>query len=237
MSDIRDAILKQMLASGMTIYQVAKLVEGTVPQRTVYAFLTGEKDAGTQTASAILKAVGLTVTPRPKRRMLMETKVLSSLRNAVRNIASVERFTDRLLTVLERAQVEARKWNHHYLGTEHYLLALISEKKAAGAKVARSFGVSRAKVEKRIRKLIKKGPEGLTAKKLTETPRAKQAIKVAAKEARRMDGGHIGTEHLLLGLLSVGDGIAAQVLNRCGLALEDARERVAQLGREQSIVE
>ena len=65
MSEIREAILKQMKKSGMTIYQVAKLVEDKVPQRTVYAFLTGEKDAGTRTASIIMKALGLTVTTKP----------------------------------------------------------------------------------------------------------------------------------------------------------------------------
>lgn len=64
MSEIREAILKQMHKSGMTIYQVAKLVEGKVPQRTVYAFLTGEKDAGTETASTIIKAMGLNVTKK-----------------------------------------------------------------------------------------------------------------------------------------------------------------------------
>jgi len=64
MSEIREAILKQMHKSGMTIYQVAKLVEGKVPQRTVYAFLTGEKDAGTETASIIMKAMGLNVTKK-----------------------------------------------------------------------------------------------------------------------------------------------------------------------------
>lgn len=64
MSEIREAILKQMHKSGMTIYQVAKLVEGKVPQRTVYAFLTGEKDAGTETASVIMKAMGLNVTEK-----------------------------------------------------------------------------------------------------------------------------------------------------------------------------
>ena len=64
MSEIREAILKQMCKSGMTIYQVAKLVKGKVPQRTVYAFLTGEKDAGTETASVIMKAMGLKVTKK-----------------------------------------------------------------------------------------------------------------------------------------------------------------------------
>ena len=65
MLEIRQAILKQMNKSGMTIYRVAKLVENKVPQRTVYAFLTGEKDAGTKTASIIMKALGLTVTTKP----------------------------------------------------------------------------------------------------------------------------------------------------------------------------
>jgi hypothetical protein len=65
MSEIREAILKHMNKSGMTIYQVGKLVEGKVPQRTIYAFLTGEKDAGTRTASIIMKALGLTVTTKP----------------------------------------------------------------------------------------------------------------------------------------------------------------------------
>ena len=64
MSEIREAILRQMNKSGMTIYRVAKLVEGKVPRRTVYAFLTGEKDAGTKTASIIMKALGLTITAK-----------------------------------------------------------------------------------------------------------------------------------------------------------------------------
>jgi hypothetical protein len=64
MSEIRDAILKEMRKSGMTIYQVAKLVEDRVPQRTVYAFLTGEKDTGTETASVLMRALGLTLTKR-----------------------------------------------------------------------------------------------------------------------------------------------------------------------------
>src|SRR6202171_3030188 len=133
-----------------------------------------------------------------------------------------DKFTERARKVLTLAQEEAQRFNHNYIGTEHLLLGLIREGKGVAAQVLANLAVEltrgRSAVKLRIGQSsqVKMGDIGLT-------PRSKKVIELAVDEARRLDHHYIGTEHLLLGLVREGNGIAAGVLESLGLNLEKVR--------------
>src|SRR5512134_2329536 len=137
-----------------------------------------------------------------------------------------ERFTDRARKVMALANQEAQRFNHDYIGTEHVLLGLVKEGSGVGANVLKNLGVDLGKVRLEVEKLVKSGPELVTMSKLPQTPRAKEVIEYAIEEARVMNHGYVGTEHLLLGLLREHDGIAARVLTNLRLTHDIAREGV-----------
>lgn len=140
-----------------------------------------------------------------------------------------ERFTERARKVMALANQEAQRLNHDYIGTEHILLGLVKEGAGVGANVLKNLGVELRKVRKQVDNFIKHGAEEVAMGKLPQTPRAKRVIEYAVEEARQLGHNYVGTEHLLLGLLRETDGIAAQVLQRLGLKLEDVREEVLNL--------
>ncbi|MGD8453683.1 MAG: ATP-dependent Clp protease ATP-binding subunit [Phycisphaerae bacterium] len=140
-----------------------------------------------------------------------------------------ERFTDRARKVMALANQEAQRFNHEYIGTEHFLLGLVKEGSGVGANVLKNLGVDLRRVRLEVEKLVKSGPEMVTMGKLPQTPRAKRVIEYAIEEARNLNHNYIGTEHLLLGLLREQEGVAAQVLMNLGLKLEDVREEVLNL--------
>jgi hypothetical protein len=136
-----------------------------------------------------------------------------------------ERFTERSRKVMALAQEEATRFNHNYIGTEHLLLGLVSEGDGVAARVLTNLGVRLTKVRNAVTFIVGRG-EAPAVGEIGLTPRAKRAIELGVDEARRLNHHYIGTEHLLLGLLREGQGIAAGVLESLGVSLEHARREV-----------
>jgi ATP-dependent Clp protease ATP-binding subunit ClpC len=139
------------------------------------------------------------------------------------------RFTERARKVIILAKEEARRFNHDYIGTEHILLGLIREGEGVAAAVLQKIGVSLENIRLEIEKLVQPGPTTQIIGDIPFTPRAKKALELAAEEARSLGHNYIGTEHLLLGLLREGEGIASQVLLNLGLDLNTVRNEVMEL--------
>jgi len=137
-----------------------------------------------------------------------------------------EKFSERARRVLTLAQEEAQQFNHNYIGTEHILLGLVREEEGVAAKVLTNLGVGLNRVRSAVEFIIGRG-EKPSSGQVGLTPRAKRVIELAIDEARRLDHNYIGTEHLLLGLLSEGEGVAAHVLDSFGITLEQARTETA----------
>lgn len=143
------------------------------------------------------------------------------------------RFTERAHRVLRLAQEEARHLNHPAVGTEHLLLGLLREGDSVAARALASLGVNLKSVREEVRKAVRPG-EGVPPGELGLTPRAKKVLELAQEEARRQGVNYVGTEHILLGLMEEGEGLAAQVLGSLGLTPEKVRERIlAMLGGGQ----
>ena len=140
-----------------------------------------------------------------------------------------ERFTDRARKVMQLANQEAQRFNHEYIGTEHFLLGLVKEGSGVAANVLKNLDVDLRKIRMEVEKIVQTGPDMVTMGKLPQTPRAKKVIEYAMEEARNLNHNYVGTEHLLLGLLREQEGVAAQVLMNLGLKLEDVREEVLNL--------
>jgi ATP-dependent Clp protease ATP-binding subunit ClpC len=139
------------------------------------------------------------------------------------------RFTERARKVIILAKEEARRFNHDYIGTEHILLGLIREGEGVAAAVLQKMGVSLENIRLEIEKLVQPGPTTQIIGDIPFTPRAKKALELAAEEARALGHNYIGTEHLLLGLIREGEGIASQVLLNLGLDLNTVRNEVMEL--------
>ncbi|HET9109716.1 MAG TPA: Clp protease N-terminal domain-containing protein [Ktedonobacterales bacterium] len=133
-----------------------------------------------------------------------------------------EKFTERARKVMSLAQEEAQRFNHNYIGTEHILLGLVREGDGVAAKVLMSLGVELEKVRNAVETIIGRG-DRVVLGDIGLTPRAKKVIELAIDEARRLNHHYIGTEHLLLGLIREGEGIAAGVLESLGVNLERVR--------------
>lgn len=136
-----------------------------------------------------------------------------------------DKFTVRAQKVLQLAQEEAQRFNHSYIGTEHILLGLVREGEGVAAKVLANMGVDLNKVRQAVEFIIGRG-DRMTTGEIGLTPRAKKVIELAVDEARRLNHHYIGTEHLLLGLVREGEGIAAGVLESLGVSLEKVRSQV-----------
>ena len=139
------------------------------------------------------------------------------------------RFTERARKVVILAKEEARRFNHDYIGTEHILLGLVREGEGVAASVLQKVGVSLEKIRLEIEKLVQPGPTTQIIGDIPFTPRAKKALELAAEEARALGHNYIGTEHLLLGLIREGEGMASQVLLNLGLDLNTVRNEVMEL--------
>ncbi|MCI0439021.1 MAG: ATP-dependent Clp protease ATP-binding subunit [Chloroflexi bacterium] len=133
-----------------------------------------------------------------------------------------EKFSERARRVLSLAQEEAQRFNHNYIGTEHILLGLVRETDGIAAKVLANLGVELNKVRSAVEFIIGRG-ERPTPGEIGLTPRAKKVIELAVDEARRLNHGYIGTEHLLIGLMREGEGVAAGVLESLGVNLDKVR--------------
>ena len=150
-----------------------------------------------------------------------------------------ERFTDRARRVIVLAQDEAKLLNHNFIGTEHILLGLIHEGEGVAAKALESLGIELEAVRQQVEEIIGQGQQVPTGH-IPFTPRAKKVLELSLREALQMNHNYIGTEHILLGLIREGEGVAAQVLIKLGADLGRVRSTVLQLitgyqGREASM--
>ena len=139
-----------------------------------------------------------------------------------------ERFTDRARRVVVLAQEEARMLNHNYIGTEHILLGLIHEGEGVAAKALESLNISLEAVRQQVEEIIGQGQAAPTGH-IPFTPRAKKVLELSLREALQLGHNYIGTEHILLGLIREGEGVAAQVLQKLGANLNRVRQTVIQL--------
>ena len=139
-----------------------------------------------------------------------------------------ERFTDRARRVVVLAQEEARMLNHDYIGTEHLLLGLIHEGDGVAYRALSQMGVSLREVRGAIQQMIGEGQRAPTGH-IPFTPRAKKVLELSLREALQLGHNYIGTEHILLGLVREGEGVAAQVLEKSGATMDRVREAVIAL--------
>jgi len=141
-----------------------------------------------------------------------------------------ERFTDRARKVMALANQEAQRFNHEYIATEHILLGLLKEGSGMGVHVLKSLEIEPREVRLELEKAMKAGPDMISMGKLPQTPRAKKVIEYAIEEARNtFNHNYVGTEHMFLGLVREGEGIAGETLIRLGVTLESARSRLAKV--------
>jgi ATP-dependent Clp protease ATP-binding subunit ClpC len=136
-----------------------------------------------------------------------------------------ERFTDRARRVVVLAQEEARMLSHNYIGTEHILLGLIHEREGVAATTLESMNISLEAVRREIEEIIGQGQATPTGH-IPFTPRAKKVLELSLRESLQLGANYIGTEHILLGLIREGEGVAAQVLQKLGADLHGVRQTV-----------
>ena len=139
-----------------------------------------------------------------------------------------ERFTDRARRVVVYAQDEARELDHNFIGTEHILLGLVHEGEGVGVKALESLGISLETVRQRVEEIVGHGQHASTGH-IPFTPQAKKVLEQSLVESRHLGHPYIGTEHILVGLIRQGDGVAAQVLTALGADLDRVRQEVIRL--------
>ena len=148
------------------------------------------------------------------------------------------RFSDKARkVVMQRANQEAQRFNHEYIGTEHILLGLLTDDGSVAVLALKGLGVEPWKVRANVETLILRGPNVVTTGKLPQTPRAKKVIEYSLEEARNLNHNYIGTEHILLGMLREQEGVGGVVLTNFGLTMENVRKEVIRvlsgMGRPQ----
>ena len=146
-----------------------------------------------------------------------------------------ERFTEKAIKVIMLAQEEARRLGHNFVGTEQILLGLIGEGTGVAAKVLKSLGVNLKDSRIEVEKIIGRG-SGFVAVEIPFTPRAKRVLELSLEAARQLGHNYIGTEHLLLGLIGEGTGVAAKVLKSLGVNLKDSRIEVEKIKAEDQVM-
>ena len=144
------------------------------------------------------------------------------------------KFTERTRKVLSLAQEEAQRFNHNYIGTEHLLLGLVREGDGVAAKVLLNLGVELNQVRSVVESRVGRG-DRIVLGDIGLTPRSKKVIELAVDEARRLNHHYVGTEHVLLGLVREGEGIAAGVLESLGVSLEKVRTQTIQVLNQSGI--
>ena len=135
-------------------------------------------------------------------------------------------FTPMAQQVLTLAREEAQRLNHNFIGTEHLLLGLVKLGKGVAEKVLMSMGITPEEVGREVEKWVGKGPDEKVSGTIPYTPRVKLALALAAKEAKKLNHTYVGTEHILLGLIREGDGVAGRVLKDLNVDVEGTRQRI-----------
>jgi len=185
------------------------------------------REAGQERPSRVLKELKVRVGEAMSR---WGGGVSPHLRELVSGAARFDKFTERAKRVLVLAEQEARRMNHNYIGTEHLLLGLSAEGNGIAAKVLAGMDISLDQVRRGVEFVVGRGDKPVAAEQsLSLTPRAKKVIALAVEEARELNHAYIGTEHLLLGLIREGEGIAAGVLENMGGGLDQVREAVVRV--------
>ena len=146
-----------------------------------------------------------------------------------------EKFSERARRDLSLAQEEAQRFNHNYIGTEHILLGLARENEGVAAKVLSNHNIELSKIRSAVEFIIARGDRSSSNDTIGLTPRAKKVIELAVDEARRLNHHYIGTEHILIGLLREGEGVAAGVLESFGINLDQTREETNKIIQNQSL--
>ena len=141
----------------------------------------------------------------------------------------LNRFTERARKVILLAKEEAKRFNHDYIGTEHILLGLVREGEGVAAVVLQKIGLSLQQIRLEVEKIVKPGPSTLISGDIPFTPKAKKAIELSGEEARGLGHNYIGTEHILLGLIKEGEGVASQVLLNLGLDTDKVRGEIVEI--------
>ncbi len=139
------------------------------------------------------------------------------------------RFTERARKVIVLAKEEAKRFNHDYIGTEHLLLGLIREGEGVAAAVLQKLGLDLESIRIEVEKVVQPGPQTQVMGDIPFTPRSKKALELSAEEARALGHNYIGTEHLLLGLIREGEGVAYRVFLNMGVDLEKVRNEIMEL--------
>src|SRR6516225_1658067 len=139
---------------------------------------------------------------------------------------AMNNFTPRAQQVLALARKEADRFNHNFVGTEHLLLGLIKLGQGVAVNVLQKLGLDLDTVRMEVEKQVGTGPDQKMIGNIPYTPRVKKVLSLAGREAKALNHTYVGTEHILLGLLREGDGIAAQVLRNLDVDIEEARQRV-----------
>lgn len=140
-----------------------------------------------------------------------------------------EKFTDRARMIMKLANEEACNFGNEYIAPEHILLGLIKEGQGVAANVLKNLDINLNEVRLETEKLLTIGPMPIHEQKLPQTPRAKEVVVRAIEEAQLLGHNYVGTEHMLLGLLRVEDGVTSKVLSELGIKLEEAREEICNL--------
>lgn len=146
-----------------------------------------------------------------------------------------ERFTDRARKVMQLANSEAQRFNHEYIGTEHILLGLVKEGTGVAANILKNLDVDLRKIRLEVERLVRAGPDMVTMGKLPKTPLAEKVIEYAIEESRNLNHNHVGTEHLLLGLLRDYQATAGEVLRKLNLTEENVRAELQYLLLDQAV--
>ena len=196
---------------------VAELAAGRAGIKDVADWLAPRLRPGEDAATRVKEA------PMRRRRPLAEKLKMATMRTQPKGM--FQRFTDRARRAVQLAQEEARLLRHNYVGTEHLLLALLYEREGVAADALGSLGISREDVRAQVEEIIGYGQDRVTGH-IPFTPRAKKVLELSLREALRLGHHYIGTEHILLGLLREGEGLAAQVLVTLGADHARVRERV-----------
>lgn len=136
-----------------------------------------------------------------------------------------DRFTERAHKTMSYSRMASEQFNHDYIGTEHMLLGLVRSSECVAVAILKEFGLEPTQVEDAVKKKIRPGPNRIQYGNLPFTPRAKKILEKAMDEARSLEHTYVGTEHLLLGMLHVSDGLASEVLGSFGLSLATVREK------------
>jgi ATP-dependent Clp protease ATP-binding subunit ClpA len=145
---------------------------------------------------------------------------------STRSFGPFDRFTDRAKRVLALAQDEAIRLNHNYMGSEHLLVGLIREEEGVAARALAKLGVELEKARTALEFIIGRGDSATSPSEITLSPRTKKIIELAIEESRKLGHGHVGTEHMLLGLAREGEGIASGILESLGITMDKVRHAV-----------